>query len=315
MISFENLTKAYQGTTVLGSANQGVSGEIETGGITSIIGANGAGKSTLLTILGRLLDPTTGIVHVGGLDVARTPSATLARKLAILRQDNHTTARLRVRELVAMGRFPHSRGRLTPGDLAAVEQAMEFVNLTELADRFIDQMSGGQRQRAFIAMVLAQDADYILLDEPLNNLDMRHSVQMMQQLRRAADELGRTVVMVMHDLNFAAAYSDQLMAMADGQVVAHGPVRELMDGRLLTGVFGTPVQVMDVDGSPTAVYCMGKACPPGMRCSQVPCCCEQRDRLRVGLDTTPVGQRLPISPRLPVWGRRSGAVDQQVGQR
>lgn len=162
MITFENLTKTYQAKTVLGGPNQGVSGEIEAGGITSIIGANGAGKSTLLTIIGRLLAPTTGSVKVGGLDVARTPSATLAKKLAILRQDNHTTARLRVRELVAMGRFPHSRGRLTRGDRAAVDQAMTFVNLDDLADRFIDQLSGGQRQRVFIAMVLAQDADYIL---------------------------------------------------------------------------------------------------------------------------------------------------------
>ncbi len=274
MISFHDLSKAYHGSYVLGRPDAGLSGQIEAGGITSIIGANGAGKSTLLTIIGRLLAPTSGRVDVGGLDVAHTPSATLAKKLAILRQDNHTTARLRVRELVAMGRFPHSKGRLRAEDHAAVQQALEFCDLTALADRFIDQMSGGQRQRAFIAMVLAQDAEVILLDEPLNNLDMRHSVQMMQQLRRAADELGRTVVMVMHDLNFAAAYSDQIMAMADGQIVAHGPVRELMDARLLTRVFGTPVQVMDVDGSPTALYCLGKACPPGRDCAQEPCCCE-----------------------------------------
>lgn len=274
MISFQYISKAYQGSYVLGSADAGVSGEIVAGGVTSVIGANGAGKSTLLTIIGRLLAPTSGSVHVAGLDVARTPSATLAKKLAILRQDNHTTARLRVRELVAMGRFPHSKGRLRAEDHAAVQQALEFCDLTGLADRFIDQMSGGQRQRAFIAMVLAQDAEVILLDEPLNNLDMRHSVQMMQQLRRAADELGRTVVMVMHDLNFAAAYSDQIMAMADGQIVAHGPVRELMDARRLTRVFGTPVQVMDVDGSPTALYCLGKSCPPGRDCAQEPCCCD-----------------------------------------
>lgn len=272
MIRFDNVSKIYQGTTVLGP----VSGEIRAGGITSIIGANGAGKSTLLTIIGRLLDPTTGSVHVGGLDVARTASATLAKKLAILRQDNHTTARLRVRELVAMGRFPHSRGRLGPEDHAAVARALEFTSLEPLAERFIDQMSGGQRQRAFIAMVLAQDAEVILLDEPLNNLDMRHSVQMMQQLRRAADELGRTVVMVMHDLNFAAAYSDDLMAMSDGQIVAHGPVAEIMQPRLLTGVFGTPVDVRDVDGQLTALYCLGRQCPPGLDCDQVPCCCAGR---------------------------------------
>lgn len=275
MITFENLTKSYHGTTVLGRVDDGLSGQLAAGGITSIIGANGAGKSTLLTIIGRLLAPTTGSVRVSGLDVATTRSSVLARKLAILRQENHTTARLRVRELVAMGRFPHCRGRLKRADHAAVEQAMAFVSLDGLADRFIDQMSGGQRQRAYIAMVLAQDAEVILLDEPLNNLDMRHSVQMMQQLRRAADELGRTVVMVMHDLNFAAAYSDELLAMADGQIVAQGPVSELMTSQLLSGVFGTPVQVLDVDGLPTALYCRGKSCPPGRDCAQQPCCCER----------------------------------------
>lgn len=276
MISFKNLTKTYQGTTVLGRPGQGLTGQLASGGITSIIGANGAGKSTLLTIIGRLLAPTTGSVQVNGLDVATTRSAVLAKKLAILRQENHTTARLRVRELVAMGRFPHSRGRLKRADHEAVERAMSFVSLDALADRFLDQMSGGQRQRAYIAMVLAQDAEVILLDEPLNNLDMRHSVQMMQQLRRAADELGRTVVLVMHDLNFAAAYSDELLAMADGQIVAQGPVRELMSSQLLSGVFGTPVQVLDVDGLPTALYCRGKSCPPGLDCARQPCCCDVR---------------------------------------
>lgn len=300
MITFENLTKVYAGTTVLGP----VSGQIKAGGVTSIIGANGAGKSTLLTIIGRLLSPTTGAVQVGGLDVAHTPSATLAKKLAILRQDNHTTARLRVRELVAMGRFPHSKGRLTPNDHAAVDQAIEFTGLGSLADRFIDQMSGGQRQRAFIAMVLAQDAEVILLDEPLNNLDMRHSVQMMQQLRRAADELGRTVVMVMHDLNFAAAYSDDLMAMSDGQIVAHGPVDQIMSSRLLTNVFGTPVDVRDVAGQTTALYCLGRRCPPGLDCDQVPCCCAQRDasspdqpEALVGAGFPPGGVPLPLTVR------------------
>src|SRR5699024_4614573 len=117
-----------------------------------------------------------------------------ATTLSILRQENHITARLRVRELVAFGRYPHSKGRLTENCRAAVADAMDFLGLAELADRFLDQLSGGQRQRAYVAMVLAQDTDYILLDEPLNNLDMKHSVLMMQQLRRAADELGKTIV-------------------------------------------------------------------------------------------------------------------------
>lgn len=263
MIRFDNLTKSYAGTTVLGGAGSGLTGEIGAGGITSIIGANGAGKSTLLNIMGRLLSPSSGRVTVDGLDVATTPSARLARKLAILRQENHLTARLRVRELVAMGRFPYTRGRLRPTDWAAVDRAIEFLDLTSLTDRFIDEMSGGQRQRAFIAMVLAQDTEVILLDEPLNNLDMRHSVQLMRQVRRAADELGRTVVLVMHDLNFAAAYSDRMLALQNGEVRAHAPVSQVMTDRLLTEVFGTPVQVTTVAGQLTALYCRGETHPIG----------------------------------------------------
>ena len=276
MIRFTDVSKAYGGSYALGSAEHPVSGTIKAGGITSIVGANGAGKSTLLTIMGRLLTPTTGRVEVGGLDVATAPSVEVARRLAILRQDNHITARLRVRELVAMGRFPHSGGRLTKADADAVEAAMGFLDLTDLADRFIDEMSGGQRQRAFIAMVLAQDSEYILLDEPLNNLDMQHSVQMMSQLRSAADELGRTVVMVMHDLNFAAAWSDEIMAMRNGQIVAHGPVAEIMEPELLTHVFSTPVQVVDINGRLTALYTEGRACPPGNSCGRTDCVCTNR---------------------------------------
>ena len=249
MITFTDVSKSYGPTRVLGP----VSGAIPAGGITSIIGPNGAGKSTLLTIMGRLLEPTTGTVTVGGLDVATTPSKSLATCLAILRQENHLTARLTVRDLVGLGRYPHCGGRLRPADRAHVDQALRFLDLEHLAGRFLDQLSGGQRQRAFVALVLAQDTDYILLDEPLNNLDMRHSVEMMRQVRRAADEMGRTVVMVVHDLNFAAAYSDRIMAMRDGQIVGFGPTAEMMDEHLLSDVFGTTIRIREVDGQKTAI--------------------------------------------------------------
>lgn len=135
-----------------------------------------------------------------------------------------------------------------------MDSALDFLNLTELQDRFLDQLSGGQRQRAFVAMVLAQDTDYILLDEPLNNLDMKHSVLMMKQLRRAADELGKTVVLVVHDVNFAAAYSDRIVALRDGLLVHEGTVEETMTAEVLTGVFDTPVTVHTIGCHPTAVY-------------------------------------------------------------
>lgn len=253
MITFDNVSKTYPGkngpTTVLGP----ISGTIPAGGVTSIVGPNGAGKSTLLTIIGRLLEPTTGTVTVGGLDVTRTPSSELARTLAILRQENHVTARLTVRDLVSLGRFPHSRGRLTPRDVEYVDRSLEFLDLLPYQDRFLDQLSGGQRQRAFVALVIAQDAEYVLLDEPLNNLDMRHSVEMLRTVRRAADRGGHTFVMVMHDLNYAAAYSDNIIALRDGQIVGSGPVAEMMDGELLSDVFGTPIHIHELDGRLTAV--------------------------------------------------------------
>jgi len=250
VISFSDVTKNYGDTRVLGP----VTATIPEGGITSLIGPNGAGKSTLLTIMGRLIEADAGSVSIGRLDVRRAKSAELARKVAILRQENHLSARLTVRDLVALGRFPHSRGRLTAECVAAVESALEFLHLTALQDRFLDQLSGGQRQRAFVAMVLAQDTDYILLDEPLNNLDMKHSVLMMKQLRRAADELGKTVVLVIHDVNFAAAYSDRIVALRDGLLVHEGTVEETMTAEVLTSVFDTPVTVHTIGCYPTAVY-------------------------------------------------------------
>lgn len=250
MIEFVDVAKSYQDHRVLGP----VTGTIAKGGITSLIGPNGAGKSTLLTVIGRLLDPTSGTVTVGGMDIRTTRSADLARHLSILRQDNHITARLTVRELVGFGRFPHSKGRLGPADTEHVDRALAFLELDGLAHRFLDQLSGGQRQRAFVAMVLAQDTDYVLLDEPLNNLDMKHSVLMMKQLRRAADELGKTIVLIVHDINFAAAYSDRIIALRDGIIVTGGTANEMMQDHILSDVFDTSVRVHTIDGNRTAVY-------------------------------------------------------------
>lgn len=159
----------------------------------SIIGPNGAGKSTLLALLSRLLPATSGSVHIDELDVAKAPSDVRARRLSILRQDNHPVARLTVRDLVAFGRFPHSRGRLAEEDEKRISESIRYMELESLADRFLNEMSGGQRQCAFVAMVLCQDTDYVLLDEPLNNLDMRHATGMMKLVRRVANELGQDV--------------------------------------------------------------------------------------------------------------------------
>ncbi|MEW1653799.1 ABC transporter ATP-binding protein [Streptomyces sp. NPDC057555] len=250
MIEFTDIRKAYGEHVVLGP----VSGRIPAGGVTSLVGPNGAGKSTLLTILGRLAEPTSGTVTVDGLDVHQAKSQDVARVLSILRQENHFTARVTVRELVSFGRFPHCKGRLTAQDVAHVDEALDFLHLGDLQHRYLDQLSGGQRQRAYVAMVLAQDTQYVLLDEPLNNLDMKHSVRMMSQLRRAADELGKTVVLIIHDINFAATYSDRIIALRDGRIAASDTAEGMMRPEILSEVFDTPVQVHEVDGKRTALY-------------------------------------------------------------
>ena len=244
MIIVKGVSAAYDRDLVVDD----VSILVPKGGVTALVGPNGAGKSTLLAVMARLMGARAGSVSVDGLDVSSTPSDVLARRLAILKQDNHPGIRLTVRDLVGFGRYPHSRGRLTEADRVHVERALAWLDLDGLGDRFLDELSGGQRQRAFVAMVLAQDTDYILLDEPLNNLDMAHAVAMMQRLRRAADELGRTIVVVLHDLNAAAVYADHMVALADGRVVAAGKTEKLMDAALLSDVFGLPVTVHDVAG-------------------------------------------------------------------
>ncbi|RBY92223.1 iron ABC transporter ATP-binding protein [Blastococcus sp. TBT05-19] len=250
MIALENVTKRYGGQTVVDDVSLTLGGE----GVTALIGPNGAGKTTLFSLVGRLVRPDAGRVTIGGLDITTTPSAELAKSLAVLRQENHVAARLTVHDLVEFGRFPHSRGRLTVEDRAHIEQAIDYLDLDAYRHRFLDELSGGQRQRAFIAMVLAQDTRYVLLDEPLNNLDLRHMTEIMRLVRRMADDLGKRVVTVLHDINFAATWSDRIVAMRDGSVVADAPAREIMRPEVLRAVYDTDVDVREIDGKPVALY-------------------------------------------------------------
>jgi len=250
MIVTSEVTKSYGATAVV----DGVSLSLPSGGITSIIGPNGAGKSTFLSMVSRLMAMDKGTVSVDGLDVTSTPSDVLARRLSILRQENHMTARLTVRDLVSFGRYPYSKGRLTLDDKRHIDEAITYLNLADLSDRFLDELSGGQRQRAFVAMVLCQDTDYVLLDEPLNNLDMKHAMGMMKLLRKAANELGKTVVLVLHDINFASWYSDYIVAMKHGRVANQGPAEHMINPAVLSDIYDMEIKVHEIGGQLISVY-------------------------------------------------------------
>ena len=249
MIRVENAKKTYEDVNI-GPLNI----EIPKAGITSLIGPNGAGKSTTLLMIGRLLRMEEGHIEVANIDISVAKSEDLAKVLAILRQENHFVTRLTVRQLAGFGRFPYSKGRLTSEDEGIISKYIDFLNLTELENRYLDELSGGERQRAYVAMVLCQETEYVLLDEPLNNLDVARSVQMMEHLRRVANEFGRTILVVMHDINFASKYSDRICAMKQGKIAAFGTVDEVMKADTLTDIFETKIEVIDGPYGPMAIY-------------------------------------------------------------
>ena len=152
------------------------------------------------------------------------------------------------------GRFPYSGSRLTAEDLAKVTRAIDYMELTGMQDQFIDELSGGQRQRAFIAMVIAQDTDYILLDEPTNNLDIYHATNLMKTVRRLCDELGKTVILVLHEINYAAFYSDYICAFVDGRIARFGTVEEVMTKQTLSDIYRVDFEMMEIEGKPLSIY-------------------------------------------------------------
>ncbi|MFD2637888.1 iron ABC transporter ATP-binding protein [Piscibacillus salipiscarius] len=250
MIAIKNLSKKYGQKTVVNNVNV----EVKKGKITSFIGPNGAGKSTLLSAVSRMIKQDLGEVYVDGKELKKWKNNDLSKKVAILKQSNHLNVRLTVRELVSFGRFPYSQGRLTEDDWKHVDEAISFMELEDLQDQFLDELSGGQRQRAFISMVIAQDTEYILLDEPLNNLDMKHSVQIMKVLRRLVNELGKTVVLVIHDINFASFYSDYIVALKEGTIVKQGPTDEVISQVNLKEIYDMDIPIKQLDRCKVCVY-------------------------------------------------------------
>ncbi|MGX6961165.1 ABC transporter ATP-binding protein [Vagococcus xieshaowenii] len=228
--------------------------EISKGKFTAFIGPNGAGKSTVLSMMSRLIEKDTGEVLIDQQEINDWNQTALAKKIAILRQSNMINLKLTVKELVAFGRFPYSKGRLTEEDQVFIDKAIVQLGLEDLADRYIDTLSGGQLQRAFIAMVFAQDTEYILLDEPLNNLDMNYAVQMMKVLRDLVDHHGKTVIMVLHDINFAASYADEIIAMKDGRIYLHDTTEKVIQKEVLDDLYNMNIRVCELEGKRFCLY-------------------------------------------------------------
>ena len=246
----QGLKKQYDGKNVVDS----VSLEIKKGKVTSFIGPNGAGKSTVRGMISRLIAKDEGKIEVEGSKIEKWKSHELSKHLAILTQTNNIQMKLTVRELVAFGRFPHSGGRLTKEDHEMIQKAISYMELEEFEDSFIDELSGGQRQRACIAMVIAQDTEYILLDEPTNNLDIYHATNLMKMVRKLSDELGKTVILVLHEINYAAFYSDYICAFKNGKIAKYGTVEEVIKKEVLSEIYQVDFEIMEINGRPLSIY-------------------------------------------------------------
>jgi iron complex transport system ATP-binding protein len=250
MIEVQEITKQYGDKVVLDKVGL----QFNKGKITSLIGGNGAGKSTLLSVISRLLSQDGGVVLVDEKNVTEYKSKVLAQRLSILKQSNHVRLKLTVRELVSFGRFPYSQEKLNKEDILMVDRAIDFLNLKDIENLYIDELSGGQKQRAYMAMVVAQDTEYILLDEPLNNLDMKHSVQTMKIMRKLADELGKTIIIVLHDINFASHYSDYIVALKEGKIIYHDTTENIIREDVLRDVFDINIKICEFESKRICNY-------------------------------------------------------------
>lgn len=227
------------------------------GTVTAVIGPNGCGKSTLLRALGRLLPARSGAVLLDGRQIDRMPTRDVARILGLLPQAPSAPEGLTVADLVARGRHPHQSWyrQWSADDKAAVDAALEMTGISDLAERTVDELSGGQRQRAWISMALAQGTDLLLLDEPTTYLDLAHQIDVLDLVQELHSSMGRTIIMVLHDLNLAARYADTIVAMRDGRIVAQGAPADVLTEALLLDVFGLDARVVEdpVSGTPLVV--------------------------------------------------------------
>lgn len=231
---------AYQSQPIL----RDVTLNIEEGQVISIVGPNGAGKSTLLKCMVRLLKPKQGAVYLNGKDIATRKSRELARDMGYIPQTSKEVFSLTVLETVLLGRKPHLQWDITPGDLAVVSEVMKFMDIENLAERPLDQLSGGQKQKVFVARALAQQPEIFLFDEPTSNLDIRHQLEVFAIIKRLAAKEGRIVIVVVHDLNLAARFSDQLVMLKEGSIHAVGHPKEVITEENIKDVYNVSASII-----------------------------------------------------------------------
>lgn len=249
MIQISNVSHRIEDTTILTD----VSLSLPAGQVIALIGPNGAGKSTLFSVMSRLSPLQSGSVSFAEHDISQASSQTMARTVSMLAQDNAIQGRLRVEELLMFGRYPYHQGRPSQNDHQIVQEMITRFELEPLAIRYLSTLSGGQRQRALIAMIVCQDTPYLLLDEPLNNLDMYHSGQLMRALRTLAHTEQKTVVIVLHDINQAAQFADTVVMMKAGQITNIGTPAQVLTHETIAKLYGVDVTVLTHNGRPVIV--------------------------------------------------------------
>ncbi|WDL89752.1 ABC transporter ATP-binding protein (plasmid) [Priestia aryabhattai] len=254
ILRMENLETSYEKSSVFQDLNL----EVKEGKITTIIGPNGCGKSTLLKTMGRILKQKQGKVYLQGQDLSTIHTKQIAKHLALLPQQPTAPAELKVEELISYGRYPHRNNvnKLTRKDQEIIEWAMDITNVKAFRSRQIANLSGGQRQKVWLAMALAQETEVLLLDEPTTFLDMAHQLDVLQIVAKLNEEQKRTIVMVLHDINHAARFSHEIVAMKEGEIIKIGTPLEIITPKILKDVFHIDARVM-IDPHNGAPVCFG----------------------------------------------------------
>lgn len=245
MIEVTNLKLGYQETYVFND----ISFHIPQNKITILIGANGSGKSTLLKAIARLLPPKQGVILLDHQNINQIPSKQVAKKMAMLPQSASAPDDLTIYDLVKQGRYPHHSlfSSWSKIDEDKVQYALEQMGLNEIKHKKLNSLSGGQRQRAWIALALCQDTEYILLDEPTNHLDMKYQIEILELLRKLNQEFKKTIVMVLHDINYAIRYGDHLISLVNGQIYNQGSKEDIINEKMIFDVYQTHCKITHLE--------------------------------------------------------------------